>query len=73
MSKEDECAICFYKLDKLSKFPKDYPKEWMWCCGCLNVGEMLVEKGIDEMKDIFHISNSTLKRIKEVNKIINVN
>ena len=68
----ERCAVCNSVLHS-GNFPDDFPKEWMWCCSCLTVGEMLVEKSIEEMKDIFHTSNRTLRRIEGVIKIINVN
>lgn len=30
---KDRCVICSFHLEK-DRFPDDYPKEWMFCCGC---------------------------------------
>lgn len=38
----DFCAICGFPLDDV--FPKHYPKEWMFCCGCLDWAELIAKK-----------------------------
>jgi len=66
-----KCNICSFWLEN-NKFPDDFPKEWRWCCGCLNIGAMILEKSFDEMMVIFHNSPHTMERIKGVNKLISV-
>lgn len=67
------CAICRNWLHDMSVFPDDFPREWKWCCGCVTIGEILIDIGIEEVEFTFSECNSILKRIERVNKMICVN
>lgn len=47
---KDYCAICDYPLDK-NRFPEDYPKEWMFCCGCKGIADLITD-GILKSRDL---------------------
>ena len=67
------CAICRDWLHDCSVFPDDFPREWKWCCECVTIGVMLIERDREEMKNMFNDFDSILERIERVNKMICVN
>lgn len=36
----DKCVICRCLLDR--SFPKDFPDEWKFCCGCLEWAKIVI-------------------------------
>ncbi len=44
----DLCAICRCILDV--SFPKDFPSEWKFCCGCLEWAKLVVNPKKLEIK-----------------------
>lgn len=68
----EKCAICEEHMHNSSIFPDDFPKDWRWCCSCLAIGKMLVERDIEETEYDFYDSPTTLIRIENVDKMINV-
>ena len=34
------CSICTYPLT--TKFPKGFPYDWRWCCGCLSLARHII-------------------------------
>ncbi len=41
----DSCVICHCSLEV--SFPKDFPDEWKFCCGCLLWAEMVISPRLD--------------------------
>lgn len=54
----DKCAICRRLLDV--SFPKDFPDEWKFCCGCLEWAKMVVNP---------YLSVKILRTIPPFNKV----
>jgi len=47
---KDRCQICGGKLE--DTFPKDFPKEFKICCGCLKVAEIIYLKDCNKEDSI---------------------
>jgi len=36
------CCVCSLKLTV--PFPEDYPKDWMFCCICIQIAELFIKE-----------------------------
>ena len=67
--KEQEfCATCVFPLD-LGAFPKDYPKEWMFCCSCLSWAKFITDSDGRACSD--EEINVIIKNSPTISKIYN--
>ena len=67
-NKTSSCSLCSYPLS--NKFPKDFPDDWKWCCGCLGLARRILinpSNYVDQM-EIGYLSGRIYRKMTLVGK-----
>ena len=57
----EKCVICYFRLTE--KFPDDFPDEWKFCCGCLEMAKLIIEGNLAHFCWAFNKPNEILQKI----------
>jgi len=75
--KIDKCSICRKGLHAV--FPRDFPDEWKFCCGCCDLANVIVAYNLERVAKWFPEGglgvdkHTFIRRAKKIEKLVNLN